>query len=104
MRCPNCDFDGYQGGNESCFQCGKSALIGPGPDDDGLQSESAALPRLENNDANPACPACGSGQSVFDGWDCAACGYALPAKDRKAHPKTLSPQEDAALRRRLGIG
>lgn len=35
------------------------------------------------------CPNCDSEFPEFDGWDCQKCGYKLPAKVRKAHPRIL---------------
>ncbi len=103
MRCPNCGYNGYQGGNESCFQCGQSALIGPGPDDYGVQSGSGTAVHSEDNNENPTCPECGACPPVFNGWHCTECGHTLSSKARKAQPRVLSPEESSALRKRLGI-
>ncbi len=47
----------------------------------------------EESNVEPALPCCPKCSTPFDGWDCKACEYALPEKDRKMHPKIVSPEE-----------
>ncbi len=57
------------------------------------------------NPQHRPCPKCGKPWPVFDGWEChperAGCGYQIPDKARKAHPKVVEMKPE--LRKQLGL-
>lgn len=80
--CPRCHQPTYNPKTKKCGQC----------DPDLQWSEDVKLEPDEPKQALPCCPIC---SSLFDGWDCKACGYALPEKHRKMHPKVVLLDEAA---------
>ena len=85
-NCPNCGSSLKWTGSK-CLECGYEISDMQDPD---LKVSGGV--EIEPDQVLPACPKC---SSQFDGWDCKKCGYALPEKHRKMHPKVVSADEAA---------
>lgn len=94
MNCPNCGYDSYEEGT-SCFRCGVSPHIGPGPES------------VDAEEEKPTCPKCKKVFPIFDNWECredqGGCGYTIPEKKKKATGRLLTNKEATEIRKRLGI-